>query len=384
VSYWRDIFPIFDRLSALAAVNQGAFILFGPGSPSNFLDPSLQRKLMDPSTAAKDIRDRIFRRFRVPRPATREESAIPPLYGDLFSPSSTDPRPAWDLSVTQLQYAQLEQWARGHFVVEAAHKMPLRSIDDIDLVDQPHALDRTPLENILGGPFRPGIELTWTMRLKSMWRKPFRLNVVPENVMPRLRWGAVLTPQIALAPDGPFAASGPGTLTCFLGIPWQTDQANCLSGYEFGTFLPLPTFWAVRAPNHVLPERAYHRFMDADLPVAQRFKHLNLRTAWLRFFSTQVLERIETMVAEWNDLGIVAARSAPPDAEQFGVGSRLFVETEVAGRLERDDATFAQLLIAEGVSSRQGAAAEGSATAAEAPPGKPKTPKRRVFDNGEV
>jgi hypothetical protein len=197
------------------------------------------------------------------------------------------------------------------------------------------------------------------------------------------RWGSVLTRETALAADGPFSASGPGTLTCFLGIPWQTDQANCLAGYEFGTFLPLPTFWAARAPNQVLPERAYQRFMDADLPIAQRFKHLNLRAPWLRFFSTQVLERIETMVAEWNDLGIVAARAAPPDAATFGLGSRLFVETEVAGTLERNDPTFTQLLSAEGASPRHAAASEKSAPAK--PPADASTrSRRRVFGSGEV
>jgi hypothetical protein len=283
--------------------------------------------------------------------------------------------------VTPLQHARLEQWARGNFVVDASHKMPVaKSIDEIDLADQPHALDRAPLENILGGPFRPGIELTWTMRLKSMWRKPFRLNVVPETVAPRLRWGAVLTRKVALAPDGPFTASGPGTLTCFLGLPWQTDQASCLAGYEFGTFLPLPTFWGARVPNQVLPERAYQRFMDAKLPMAQRFKHLNLRAAWLRFFSTQIQERIETMVAEWNDLGIVAARETPPDAASFGLGSRLFVETEVAGRLERDDATFAQLLIAEQAPSPRVADSTESAKAGTAPT----RSGRRIFSSGEV
>jgi hypothetical protein len=383
VSYWRDIFPIFDRLSGLAAVNHGAFMLFGPGSPSSFLDPGLQRKLMDPSKAAKDVRERVFRRFRAPAPAARDAGAIPPVYGDLFSPAATDPRPEWDLSLTELQYSRLAQWAAGNFAVEAAHRMPVaKSLDQMDLAERPHALDRAPLENILGGPFRPGIELTWTMRVPSMWCKPFRLNVLAEGVASRLRWGAVLTREVALAPDGPFSASGPGTLTCFLGIPWQTDQANCLAGYELGTFLPLPTFWAARAPNQVLPERAYQRFMDADLPVAQRFKHLNLRAPWLRFFSTQVMERIAAMVADWNDLGIVAARAAPPDADTFGLGARLFVETEVAGALERSDPTFTQLLAAEGKPALRAGA--DSAPAAKSSAAKSKRSRRRVYGSGEI
>jgi L-Lysine epsilon oxidase N-terminal/L-lysine epsilon oxidase C-terminal domain len=385
ISYWRDIFPIFERLCGLDAVNYGGFLMFGPGSPSNFLDPLLQKKLMDSSDAAKELRERIFGWFRNPRSTSRNASAIPPIYGDLFSPTSNDPQPQWDLAMTPLQYAALERWARGDFTVNPAHKMPVAGrIEEMNLADQPHALDRAPLENILGGPFRPGIELTWTMRLKSMWREPFRLKVVDENVMPRLRWGRVLTPRVALAANGPFSLSGPGTLTCFLGVPWQTDQASCLAGYEFGTFLPLPTFWGTRVPNHVLPEQAYERFMDVKLPMAQRFKHLNLRSAWLRFFSTQIQDRISTMVDEWNDLGIVAPRNAPADAGNFGIGSRLFVETEVVTAFKGSDSTLAQLLTAEDAPSTQIMAAKKVRAAGKARRARPMVSRRRVFDRGEV
>jgi hypothetical protein len=81
------------------------------------------------------------------------------------------------------------------------------------------------------------------------------------------------------------------------------------------------------------------------------------------------MERIESMVAEWNDLGIIAARAAPPDAETFGLDAKLFVETEVAGALERDDATFKQLLAAEGKPSLRARA---------------KRSRRRVYSSGEI
>jgi hypothetical protein len=380
ISYWRDIYPIFDRLCGLAGVNAGAFILFGGGSPSNLLEPELQSKLMDPSSASESLRAKIFRWFRVPHLAVRDAKAIPPIYGDLFG--DFDREAGADLWVTPLQYARLERWSRGDFVVDPAHKpAPPPSIDAVALAERPHSLDRSHLENILGGPFHPGIELTWTMRLQSMWSGPFRLNILPEDVEARLDWGPTLTPEIALAPDGPFSASGPGTLTAFLGVPWQTDEASCDAGYEFGTFLPLPTFWAARVPNHVLPERAYERFMDTTLPVAQRFKHLNLRSPWLRFFSSQYRQRIGAMVAEWDDLGIVVARPSPPDAANFGLGERLYVETAVDGALKIDDATFAQVLIAEGATPAAAITAAGMA-----PPGAaPIAPsRRRTFHRGEV
>src|SRR5262249_31254943 len=157
---------------------------------------------------AKAVRERVFRWFRVPHLTHRDQSAVPPVYGDMFSPRSSDPKPEWDLWVTPTQYARLEQWARGNFIIDAADKMPVaKSIDKMPLADQPHALDRAPLENILGGPFRPGIELTWTMRLKTMWQRPFRLNIEAEQTMPKLSWGQVLTPEVALGAHGPFSTS---------------------------------------------------------------------------------------------------------------------------------------------------------------------------------
>lgn len=347
ISYWRDIHPIFDRLCGLAAVNAGAFFLFGPGSPSNFLDPDLQARLGDPSNASAAVRERMFRWFRTPHTTTPEGPALPPHYGDLYGDFNAES--GADLWLTPLQYSRMERWSRGDFVNDPAHKAdPPSSLEELPVADRPHALDRAHLENILGGPFHPGIELTWTMRLRSMWKRPFRLNLLSENVEPRLDWGEKLTPEIALAPDGPFSASGPGTLTCFLGIPWQTDEASCDAGYEFGTYLPLPSFWGARVPNHVMPEPAYACFMDMSIPVAQRFKHLNLRSPWLRFFSTQYRARIAKMVSDWDNVGIVVAKPAPPDAAQFGLQDHLYVETEVDGALRINDRTHAQLLIAEG------------------------------------
>lgn len=78
------------------------------------------------------------------------------------------------------------------------------------------------------------------MRRPSMWKKPkdanglpFRLNILPPDVAPQDDFGAVLTPEVCLGPGGPLDASGPGTLTRWLGIPWQTDEASCLAGYGY-------------------------------------------------------------------------------------------------------------------------------------------------------
>jgi hypothetical protein len=151
---------------------------------------------------------------------------------------------AW-LSVTRTQYAWLRAWANGDFD-SAGRPSPAVPLADYDVADQPRALDRASLEDCLGGPFHPGIELTWTVRAASMWQEPFRLNILPEGVAPPEDFGDELQPAVAVAPGGALDASGPGTLTRWLGVPWQTDEASCLAGYDLGTYLPVPSFWAAR------------------------------------------------------------------------------------------------------------------------------------------
>jgi hypothetical protein len=45
------------------------------------------------------------------------------------------------------------------------------------------------------------------MRVPTMWQKPdplpFRLNILPPDVEPQDDFGTILTPSIALGPDGP-------------------------------------------------------------------------------------------------------------------------------------------------------------------------------------
>lgn len=59
------------------------------------------------------------------------------------------------------------------------------------------------------------------------------------------------------AVGGPLYFNGPGDLTRWMAVPWQTDTASCRSGYvpEYDPYLP--TFWPHRVPNHVLTEILY-------------------------------------------------------------------------------------------------------------------------------
>lgn len=160
-------------------------------------------------------------------------------------------------------------------------------------------------------------------------------------------YGVTLTPAEALGAGGVVSATAPGTLTWWMGVPWQTDEASCLAGYEIGTYLPLPSFWAARVPNQVLSERSYERIMDTDLPTTQRLKHLFHRLDWLRFFGPDRLTRLNDNIARWPQLGMITPRPGPADLSQEGVPDRVWVETGLAASLTKADPTWEQVKIAE-------------------------------------
>jgi hypothetical protein len=363
LTFWEHIFPMFARLSGNQWVNQGVYFLFGAGSPSDLTDPAYLKKLSSPDPQYRPERESLFRWFRQPPPPWNDPSpraelpppylaGLPPFYGDGIDYSEAT---IYDLAVTPTQYEWLRRWAEGDFEPGPQPAHPAK-LADLPLKDQPAALDKAPLEDCLGGPFHPGIELTWPMRVPSMWRDPsrvgdllYRLNVLPPDQEPEDDYGSYLTPEIALGPDGPLRASGPGSLTRWMGIPWQTDEASCLSGYNTSNYLPLPSFWAARVPNQVLAQQSYERLSDPSLPDVQKVKHLTYRQFWLRDLNASgaYQARINNMVAHWHDVGIVAEQPVPPEDMKPGWPHRYWVETGRAPRFVEPDPSWEQVLRAE-------------------------------------
>jgi hypothetical protein len=345
VEFYRDIYPILERMTQTQWVNQGFYMLFGKNSPSDFTNPKIREVLENPDDTSKRARERVFEWFRDPESTEYTPTKVPPFYGDGFGDYSNIALD--DLPITVTQYARLKLWAIGDFTTGVPKKeVPF---EELSLQEQIDSLNQASLEDCLGGPFHPGIELTWTMRIAHMWKEPYRLNVLPEGQAIKLDYGAVLTPEIALAKDGPFAANGPGSLTRWMGVPWQTDEASCLSGYTVSTYLPLPSFWAARVPNQVFAEDGYLRIQAGNVNSAQRLKHLDYRQDWLRDIEADHLQRLENMVEEWHDLGIITKQDQPISNNSEGY----LPETcwvEMGRNFDKDDAdpTFAQVLYAEG------------------------------------
>lgn len=361
--FWTHIAPILSRLVDHQWVNEGFYFLFGAGSPSDLTDPGLLEKLADPGEASRHLREYYFRWFRAPlRPwdeggpaelPVQKPADIPPFYGDGFSEFRGTALA--DLSVTPTQYEWLHRWAAGDFETGEPPRRHLE-IEKYPLPEQPRLLDRAPLEDCLGGPFHPGIELTWTLRVPQMWQPadpndrkslPYRLRILEGS--PRDDYGSELTGEEATASGGPTDGSGPGSLTRWMGVPWQTDEASCLAGYDLSTYLPLPSFWAARVPNEVLSDKAYRRVIDRKLPMAQRLKHMSYRQFWLRDINVNNNDRRRLMVTSWDKMGIVTEQKGPRDHEEAGLPARFWVETGRSESFAANDPTWKQVEIAEHV-----------------------------------
>jgi hypothetical protein len=310
VGFLSDIYPLFDRLSQLQWVNQGMLERYGWQSSEDFLDPVVVARLADPCPENESFRRALFERFRNPDYATMQPDALPPLYGDAVAIPANSPRD-W-LAVTAVQYANLARWADGDFVNDLAGADPSADcLEDLPSGVQPTALDRAALEACLGDAFHPGCEATWPMRVGSTYSGLFRLRHRKE---PEPDYGDVLTPEMALARNGPLDGCVPGSVTRWLAVPWQADTASCRSGYEPQIDPYLPTFWAARVPNHVFTQESYRKVLDRSLPLAVRQQAFNTRAAFFRDIDQPTTEQtLANMVENWFRLGLVEERRGPGD-----------------------------------------------------------------------
>lgn len=383
-NFWQHIYPLFERMTQTQWVNSGFFMLFGHNSPSDFTTPEMVAQLSDPSAKTATLRQKYFQWLRNPLDTARSPADFPPFYGDAFGDYKTVPQV--DLPFTASQYGWLEQWANGDFSTDKPAKP--KPFEEMSPAEQTWSLSITPLEECLGGPFHPGIEITWPLRQQITWAKPFRPKILPENLPVRDNFGPLLAPAIALAAGGPLDGNGPGTMSRWLGVPWQTDEASCLSGYTASTYLPLPSFWAARVPNQILSMDSFKRLNDTKLNLGQRLKHFDYRQDWLRDLGTQYQSKINNMIAEWHELGIIAEQLAPTDQGTDFLPQRQWIET---GRGPyAPDPSFEQVRRAENVQDEAApklAARKGKkalTTLAETTPAQERAPREpKSFDRHE-
>ncbi|WP_210014424.1 LodA/GoxA family CTQ-dependent oxidase [Pseudomonas palmensis] len=382
-SFTRDIWPIFERMTHMQWTNQGLFMLSGHGSPLDTQNPDVVARLADPGEASADFRRKAFALFRDPASTAEFAPALLPLYGDYYGDYDLDPQPpsAVGLAVTPLMYQALSQWAQGEFVADWQGAPVPEDFDTLEPRAQAQALDRAGLHECLGGPFHPGIELTWFMRVPSVWRSPYRLAVLPQGQAVRQDFGDELTPQVCLAPQGPLDGVGPGSLTRALGVPWQTDEASCLSDaeYEPSTYLSFPSYWGARVPNQVLSSEAWERVGARRTTPAQQLKHFSYREDWLRDLKGSYFTRINLMVSHWWELGILLAHDATPEATALGLPARAWIESGRPERVTGSNAKLDLLAVIEALDSPPPLLGE-----TELEPPRQKVPPRRRLRRDEI
>lgn len=109
------------------------------------------------------------------------------------------------MRLTDTQYFFLQQWADGCFVDHESAECPAAG------------LTRAVLENCVGGPFSPGIEMTWISRDPAIYTEPFRIRA---HFVPHGPLNLDFDPQRGLEP---------GDVTRYMAVPWQADFNECSS-----------------------------------------------------------------------------------------------------------------------------------------------------------
>ena len=249
-SFTRDIYPHFRAFADTQWVNAMALRGHGPQRNANFLDPETIARLADNTAASADYRSSVMARIRDPRAASVDQANynfMPLLSGD--EGDATVGNPATWLSLPTRVYDLLTQWAAGNFDSDwlGAVPTPAPSIDEILLADQPAALDTASIEPCVGGPFFPGIEITYIAAEPSLYSAPFRFDA---------------------------SKLAAGDITRRMACPWQADFYECEIHW-----------WPAQRPDDVLGELTYQRALS-DFPTEaskeQLAQTLTDRISWDR------------------------------------------------------------------------------------------------------
>lgn len=207
------------------------------------------------------------------------------------------------LTLTQTQYFALSQWAAGKFKVSSGAEE-----------GAPLALSRASLGNCVGGPFCPGIEVTWSTCNPNIYSAPLQLrHRHPES------WYA----DMGLSPDedetADTAGCEPGDLTKRMAIPWQADFFQC--SIQFVNFtdptvntegdIPKPpTYYA-----YWWPPQSPWVVITGDSNVASQ--QAAGTPAGMQVLYTRGINTFAQMISAWSYMGFVVNQSTDALRESF-------------------------------------------------------------------
>lgn len=333
-SYTKHILPLLLKLHEHQWLNVGFAKVFGHKG-SKPITNKLIKDLVKKENHLQ--RFEIYSKFRSPEDRSArggEDLKWPQLYGDGFEVKK--PQEKDDLlAVPHHMYKHLVKFVQGKFINDLDHqKYPDDTVfpeqvysvplNEIPVINQPKILDQGPLSYCLADAFHPGCELTWPMRHATLYDGYLRIKEGKNKVED---YGDVLTPDKALADDGPLNQQKAGDLTRWMAVPWQGDTARCRSGYDTEFHPYLPSFWPARVPNEVLSEENYALFSDQTLDDRVREDSFVQREHWLRKFMLENPENEAVMlsvVSRFDELGILHSQPAPQDRKNLF--SHVYVE----------------------------------------------------------
>ncbi len=346
VLFTRDILPTLQKFYQQQWVNRGFATEFGWKAPHDFFQPEYFEQLHSTDEVYREVRNRVFQNFRNPdpdyftnpNPQLDDWNGWPWLYGD--NPSVDQPGLDGFLAVTWTQYKALKKWSEGDFIDDwPAGADPLtfgpETLQEVPVDKQPEMLDKASLDFLLGGPFHPGIEVTWPMRFYTMYEAPFRIKHRPDEI-PVPDYGEFLKPELFSGANytvydeyAPIFWQGPGDLTRWMGIPWHSDMANCRSGYDEEYDPYVPALWPGSVPNEVLTMEDYQIVCDADADLAERKKAFSRRSSWFRGLKGAYLEQTNEMIYEFGKMGVIQRLPGPTDEiGKQAFPSEISVETD--------------------------------------------------------
>jgi hypothetical protein len=287
-SFTAHIYPILSR--ALAA-----FDVFDVRESGR---PSFHGTLWDwprlSSHAESKIRQAVFNRMRDPNSEQLNRTGMPRGLGDDFKTlddfeedQEKNPQPSAHafLSLTRVQYALLKAWAGGTFKEDWSHgKVKYAPVPDPEQIT-PHGMTIAALENCVGGPFYPGIEVSWLIRELDLYSSAFRLKAPPFPV------GAL--------------TFGPGFFSQQMALPWHADFYDCHREEHTPTGadeLQYYMWWTAQRPDFVRNGETIRRWVapfDA-----------NKEPEWEDPDDIRNLARFEQMRTRWSELPFLVLEGA--------------------------------------------------------------------------
>jgi hypothetical protein len=321
VSFSHHIEPILERFCGLQWVNRGFAAQYGWKGPHFFLDPTMRTRLADNNRRSKELRLQVYKSLRDYGRDGRSPEPWPWIYGDGMAIPAQSNLQHMVLSPTQDR--MLERWATGKFDFVPGERTCYPDLKDAPVAEQPGLLDRAALDNCAADAFHPGCEVTWPIRHDTMYTEPFRIRHRDTQRDAEPDYGDFLTPDKALSVHGPLYAQGPGDITRWMAVPWQTDTASCRSGYELAANLGpryspyLPTFWPAQVPNQVLKETDFTIVNTKPTSGGNddaRETAFENRAVWLRGLTNDPKDpenkkkQLNQMTRDWWKFGIVEER----------------------------------------------------------------------------